>query len=68
MDNLQNDIQDAYARGYKDGSKIRLEISDHYDRTELLTILQDNGYRAWLEYDKDSKPHKIYVCLDKEKE
>ena len=61
-------VEDAYARGYRDGSRIKLEISDHYDRTELMTILQDNGYRVWLEYDKDVKPTKIYVCVDKEKD
>ena len=43
---------------------IKLHIKEHYDRMELLRILQDAGYDTRIETHTEYTPTRVYICFD----
>ena len=45
---------------------IKIKISNHQDRRMMSTILADNGYKTWIETEKDkyNLDRCDYVCFE----
>ena len=43
---------------------IKLHIKDHCNRMDLLRVLQDCGYDAWIETHTEYSPTRIYICFE----